>query len=603
MREQCERDGSPLEEGLEFDIEGLRGKYRAERDKRLRAEGSAQYRAPSGELAHFVEDPYVEPGFSREAVTGIAEVVIVGGGFAALSAGAHLRMAGIDDIRIVERAGDVGGTWYWNRYPGIQCDIESYVYLPLLEETGFVPSERYARGPEILEHARRLARHFDLYRGALFQTSVSELRWLEDEDRWLVSTDRNDAIRARYVIQTNGLLDRPKLPGIEGIESFRGHVFHTSRWDFAYTGGDSHGGLTRLADKRVAVIGTGASAIQVVPHVAQHASQLFVVQRTPSSVDERGNAPTKPEWVEGLAPGWHRRRRENFVSLTSGIAQHEDLVGDGWTDAVRNLGGFNATPGELGLAMEIADFRKMNSIRERVDVVVEEADVAASLKPWYRQFCKRPTFNDDYLPAFNRPNVELIDTDGQGIDHFTETGFVFAGHHHEIDCVIFATGFDYGTSYTPSARQKGHPIIGRGKVSLADAWRDGLRTLHGFYSNGFPNLFYMGGSQNAVSFVTTYYLDEQAEHIAAVLGEAAARGATVVEPSPEAEADWVATIRAKDNSIHEFQRDCTPGFYNEEGNVGTVISRVDEMYGPGPIPFYTLIRAWRADGMRGLCFN
>ena len=583
-----------------IDVAALRDRYRQERDKRLRPEGTSQYVAPSGQFGYFVDDPYTPQRNPRVPRADEVEIVIVGAGFAGLSVGAHLRMSGHKSLCIIDKAGDVGGTWYWNRYPGIQCDIESYIYFPLLEETGYVPTERYARGPEIWEHARRIARHFDLYPDTIFQTNVTELRWLEDVQRWLVRTDRGDKILARFVIQTNGLLDRPKLPSISGIDRFRGHTFHTSRWDFEYTGGDSTGGLHRLADKRVAVIGTGASAIQVVPHLARYAKQLYVVQRTPSSVDERRNAPTDKTWAQRLAPGWHRERRDNFVALTSGLARDVDLVADGWTDAVRNVGGFGA--GEGDIAREIADFGKMNQIRDRVDATVEDPATAEALKPWYRQFCKRPTFSDDYLPTFNMPNVRLIDTDGRGIDNFTAKGFIFQGREIEVDCVIFATGFDYGTSYTPSARQKGHAILGRDGRPLADAWVNGLSTLHGFYSHGFPNLFHMGGSQNSVAFVTTYYLDEQAEHIAAVISVARDRSADRIEPLSDAEAQWVDIIRSKGGAAQEFQRECTPGFYNVEGKVGEVISRTDEAYGGGPIEFYALVRRWRDDGMAGLEF-
>jgi cation diffusion facilitator CzcD-associated flavoprotein CzcO len=593
-----------MSEKLGFDPEALRAKYRAERDKRLRSDGTAQFVAPAGDFKRFAEDPYVEPGFTRAPLTDTVEVLIIGGGFAGLSAGAALRKRGNEGIRFVEKGGDFGGTWYWNRYPGIQCDIESLIYLPLLEDTGYVPTERYAHGAEILEHAGRIARHFRLYDDALFQTAVTELRWLEEEGRWLVHTDRGDAFTARYVIRTNGILDRPKLPGIPGIAEFKGHTFHTSRWDYDYTGGDQTGGLTGLADKRVAVIGTGATAIQVVPYVARHAAHLYVIQRTPSGVDERGNAPTDAEWVRSLPPGWQLRRRENFVALTTGVPQEEDLVGDGWTDAVRKLGsthlGPDASPADKQAQAELADFAKMEEIRRRIETVVEDRDTAEALKPWYRQFCKRPCFNDEYLPAFNRPNVTLVDTDGQGLQGFTDEGFLFEGRVHPVDCVIFATGFDFGNAYGASAQQKGHPIFGRGGVSLADEWREGMRTLHGVFSAGFPNLFHMGGSQNGLAFVLTYCLDEQAEHIAEVLKAAKERGATVVEPTPEAEADWVATIRAKDKSFRDFQRECTPGNFNDEGRVDGGVSRSDEYYGGGPIAFYALIRDWREEGMPGL---
>lgn len=596
-------DGSELG----FDPEELRAKYRAERDKRLRDDGSNQFVAPAGELKHFAEDPYVEPGFTRAAVTDDVNVVIIGGGFAGLSAGAALRKRGIGGIRFIEKAGDFGGTWYWNRYPGVQCDVESYIYLPLLEETGYMPKERYSHGPEIWEHARRIGRHFKLYDDALFQTAVTEIRWLENERKWLVRTDRDDEFKACYVIRTNGILDRPKLPGIPGIADFKGHIFHTSRWDYDYTGGDSMGGLTGLSDKRVAVIGTGATAIQVVPYVARYAEHLYVVQRTPSGVGERRNGPTDAGWWQGLEPGWQRRRRDNFVALTTGVPQDEDLVQDGWTEAIANLNRLNVAPDApseaLQQAKELADFVTMNRIRARIEDIVDNPDVAEALKPWYRQFCKRPCFNDGYLPAFNQPNVDLIDTDGQGLDGFTAEGFLFKGELYAVDCVIFATGFDFGNAYGARAQQKGHPIYGRDGASLAEEWGKGMRTLHGFYSAGFPNLLHMGGSQNGLAFNLTYCLDEQAEHIADVLKHAEERGATLIEPTEDAEADWVATIRAKDKSFHDFQRECTPGNFNDEGKVGEGISRSDEYYGGGPIAFYALIREWRDAGYHGLIID
>src|SRR5262245_41701340 len=247
---------------LGFDPDALREKYRHERDKRLRPDGNDQYVEVTGKFAHFVDDPYVEPGFIREPLTDEIDVVIIGGGFGGLLAGARFRQAGIDDIRIIEAGGDFGGTWYWNRYPGAQCDIESYCYLPLLEELGYMPKEKYSYAPEIYEHSQRIASAFNLYDAACFQTSVTGLKWDEDSARWIVSTDRNDAMKARFVVMATGPLNRPKLPAVPGIEDFEGHTFHTSRWDYHYTGGDHSGGLTKLADKRVAIIGTGATAIQ-----------------------------------------------------------------------------------------------------------------------------------------------------------------------------------------------------------------------------------------------------------------------------------------------------------------------------------------------------
>ena len=483
-------EAATAESGLGFDPDALRAKYRHERDVRLRPDGIDQFVEVAGDFRHYIDDPHVEPGFDRAPLTDEIDVLIIGGGFGGLMAGAHLRQAGIERIRIIEKGGDFGGTWYWNRYPGAQCDIESYIYLPLLEETNYIPREKYAFAPEIREHAQRIGRVFDLYRHACFQTEIRELRWLDDEARWLVTTNRGDAMRARHVVMSNGPLNRPKLPGLPGIDSYQGHSFHTSRWDYNYTGGDTTGNLHKLADKRIAVIGTGATAIQCVPHLGRHARQLYVFQRTPSSVDLRGNTPTDPDWAKSLTPGWQKRRMDNFNTLVNGGAVDEDMVSDGWTDIIRNLRvrrkpgvTDGPSPEALSDALELADFRKMNQIRARVEATVEDAATAEALKPWYRQFCKRPTFNDDYLPTFNRPNVTLVDTRGRGVERVTETGLVSGGVEYEVDCIIFATGFEVGTAYT---RRAGFEIYGRNGRTLTEHWADGPRTLHGFYSSGFP---------------------------------------------------------------------------------------------------------------------
>jgi cyclohexanone monooxygenase len=582
---------------LGFDPDMLREKYRHERNIRMRPDGIGQYVEVRGDFSHYIDDPYVEPGFTRDPLSEDVEVVVIGGGFGGLMAGAHLREAGVEDIRIIEKAGDFGGTWYWNRYPGAQCDIESYIYLPMLEETGYIPTEKYAFAPEIRAHAVRIAKKFDLYRSALFQTQITEMHWLEDESRWLVTTDCGDALKARFVVMSNGILNRPKLPAIPGIDSFKGHSFHTSRWDYAYTGGDTTGNLTRLADKRVAIIGTGATAIQSVPHLGAHAKQLYVFQRTPSSVDARGNRPTDPAWTASLTPGWHKRRMDNFNILVSGGAQDEDLVSDGWTDIIRNLGALllrapdaAANPEALALAAEIADFKKMNQIRARVETLVHDRATAESLKPWYRQFCKRPTFNDDYLPTFNRPNVTLVDTKGRGVDRVTETGLVFDGVEYPVDCIVFATGFEIGTAYT---RRAAFEIYGRGGRSLTDHWTGGIKTLHGFYSHGFPNCFHMGLTNNTVTPNFPHMLDEQIRHIVDLIGRARSRQCRVIEPTAEAEAEWSETIGRTSGANLQFRIDCTPGQYNGEGKAGGGTGFLDGLYGPGPAAFFDMVRAWR----------
>jgi len=595
-----------MADDLGFDPNALRDKYRAERDRRVRADGSEQYVEIAGQFAHYLDDPYVER-LDRAALSEDVEVVVVGGGFGGQLAAARLRESGVDDIRIIEKGGDFGGTWYWNRYPGAACDIESYIYLPLLEEVGYLPVEKYSRAPEILRHSRAIAEKFDLYRGALFQTEVTEMRWDEETARWTVSTNRGDSLKARFVVMANGPLHRPKLPGIPGVEGFKGHSFHTSRWDYAYTGGDSNGGLTGLKDKRVAIIGTGATAVQCVPHLGEAAKELFVFQRTPSSIDVRNNRPTDPQWAQNLEPGWQQNRMDNFNTLVSGGFAKEDLVQDGWTDIIGNIlllarkkmeaGEVVDNPAEL---MQLADFKKMEQVRARVDSVVEDADTAAALKPWYNQFCKRPCFHDEYLATFNRPNVHLVDTKGQGVERITEHGIVVDGREYEVDCLIYATGFEVGTSFT---RRSGYELYGRGGQSLTEKWADGVETLHGVLSRGFPNCFIVSNTQSGFSANFPHMINEQSKHIAYLMKETSERQARTIEPSVEAEAAWVDTIVKLSMMREGFLKECTPGYYNNEGRP-EVIAKQNGSYGAGPVAFVKVLEDWRAEGsLQGLELN
>jgi cation diffusion facilitator CzcD-associated flavoprotein CzcO len=589
---------------IDFDPDALKAKYLAERDKRLRPEGIGQYVEVTAEFSRYVEDPYIEPGFTREPVSDEVEFAIIGGGFGGLLMGARLREAGFDRIRVVEKAGDFGGTWYWNRYPGAMCDVESYCYLPLLEELGYLPKHKYSFAPEILEHSRRIARRYRLYDDALLQTGITELRWDEDASRWLVCTDRGDRFHAQYIAMANGPLSRPKLPGIPGINDFKGYTFHTSRWDYRYTGGNCYGNLTGLADKRVGIIGTGATAIQCIPHLGEWAQHLYVFQRTPSSIDVRNNAETDPGWAASLEPGWQRRRMDNFNILVSGGDQDEDLVGDGWTDIFRNLTGTAAKEAARRLGrplsseeraelLELADYRKMNQIRARVDEVVRDRVTAEALKPWYRQFCKRPCFHDEYLETYNRPNVTLIDTDGRGVERLTERGVVANGREHQVDCLIFATGFEVGTSFT---RRAGYDIVGRGGRTLSQHWSEGIRTLHGLTSHGFPNCFFLGFTQTAITVNVPHALAEQARHVSYMVTETRRRGHHSLEPTAAAEHAYVREVRNLARMGERFYAECTPGYYNSEGAPGNRNGFFSDMYGGGPIRFFELLEAWRADG-------
>ncbi len=583
---------------LGFDPNVLRQKYNYERDKRVKKEGFGQYRDAAGELKEFMVDHYAEP-FEREPLTDEVEFAIIGGGYGGLLAGARLREKGVESIRVIDRAGDFGGTWYWNRYPGAQCDIEAYVYMPLLDELDYVPSERYAHAPELLEHSINIAKHYDLYKDTCFQTEVTQIEWDDSISRWIIHTNRGDAMKAQFIAMANGPLTRPKLPGIPGIEKFKGHTFHTSRWDYDYTGGGPEGGMTKLNDKRVGIIGTGATAIQCISHLGADAKQLYVFQRTPSSVDARHNAPTDPEWKAKLTPGWHKRRVENFNRTLGGGYTDEDMVGDGWTDIFRNVGGIvtgnvdDLTEEQREEVFEIADFQKMQEIRDRADSIVEDPETAANLKAYYRQFCKRPCFHDEYLQTYNRPSVKLVDTNGQGVDEVTENGVIVDGVEYEVDCLIFSTGFEVGTSYTS---QSGYDLIGKNGTKLSEKWANGLRTHHGLTTHDFPNCFVLGFTQTGVTPNATHMLDEQASQMAYIVDQVRQRGAQTVEATKEGEDEWCDICDSYGDKTEQLLAQCTPGYYNNEGGEANKNGFISGQYGGGAVRFFEILEEWRQEG-------
>jgi cation diffusion facilitator CzcD-associated flavoprotein CzcO len=581
-----------------IDADALRARYREERDKRLRDDGNEQYVEPIGQFAHYLDDPYIGP-IERDPLFDEVTVAVIGGGFAGLVTGARLVQAGIDDVRIIEKGGDVGGTWYWNRYPGAQCDTAAFVYLPLLEETGHMPTEKYTHAPEILEHCRRIADHFGLYRQACLSTEVTGLAWDAASSRWIIRTNRGDEVRARFVAMGTGPLHRPKLPGIDGIESFEGHSFHTSRWDYDYTGGDPAGALMdRLADKRVGIIGTGATAVQCIPHLSRAAGELFVFQRTPSSIDVRNNHPIDPDWFSSLEPGWQREWMTNFTTLQTGGFADADLVKDGWTDIAQRIRDrvFAApnpefTPEAFERAYHDSDDEKMTEIRARVDQIIADASTAEALKPWYRQLCKRPCFHDEYLDSYNGPNTHLVNTDGRGVDRIDETGVWVGGVHYELDLLIYASGFEVGTEYH---RRSGYDVMGRDGVRLSEHWADGMASLHGIHVHGFPNLFVVGPAQgaNLISNVP-HNLTEAGTTIAAVINHALVAGADEVEVTTEAECAWVEKLEAGGRGFGN-QPDCTPGYYNNEGRGASAAGLRNSLgYPDGPVAYFDYIERWR----------
>jgi cation diffusion facilitator CzcD-associated flavoprotein CzcO len=591
------------------DTEALRRRYADERAKRLRPDGNDQYLQFTGQFADMIEDPYTER-VEREPLRDHVTFAFIGGGFAGLVTGARLKEAGVADVRIVEKGGDFGGTWYWNRYPGAQCDTASMIYLPLLEETGHMPTERYVHAPEILEHCQRIAKQYGLYENALFHTRVTGLEWDEVAGRWIVRTDRGDEFTAQFVGWGTGPLHVAKLPGIPGIDSFEGHTFHSSRWDYAYTGGDPAGApLDKLGDKRVAIIGTGATAVQCVPQLAAACRELFVFQRTPSSVDVRDNQPIGQEWFAEVAtPGWQQRWLENFVAnMTPGEWPGEDLVNDGWTDLSKRMRGRvlelssgEITPEQVAAEVEFADFEKMSEIRDRVNSIVADPGTAESLKAWYRQLCKRPCFHDEYLDAYNQPNVHLVDTDGRGVERITRDGVVVAGAEYPVDCIIYASGFEVGTSPT---RRTGFDVTGRDGVLLSEYWADSMRTMHGIHMHGFPNAFVVQLSQGA-NFVANvpHNLSDAAKTVAAVVSHAVTGGYGLVEVTRQAQDAWMQLMIANP-VMRRFLSTCTPGYYNNEGGELSVHSLFGG-YAHGAAAFFRYIEQWRSSGeFAGLEFS
>ena len=573
-------------------LEQAREKYRIEREKRLRADGIRQYKELKGDYEEFDRDPYVEPGFTRDAVTEDVDVVIVGGGFGGMIEAANLTKAGITNFRIIEKAGDFGGTWYWNRYPNAACDVESYVYLPLLEDTGYMPTEKYAKAPEIFAYCQLLGRTFDLYRGALFQTEVEDMRWDESRKRWDVMTSRQDVLSAKFIVIAGGVLHKAKLPGIPGIETYAGRAFHTSRWDYSYTGGSSQTLMEKLADKRVGIIGTGATAVQVVPKLAEAAKELFVFQRTAACVGVRNNKPTDTEWFKSLKPGWQAERTRNFTQAVTGAQPAVDMIDDEWTKM--NWVDTRKLPenDEEALELERIDFENMERVRQRIADVIKDPATAELMMPWYSQSCKRPCFHDEYLPAFNRPNVHLVDTDGKGVNEINESGVIVNGVEYPVDLLIFASGFEVTTGYT---HRLGFDPKGRNGISLSEAWAEGPATLHGVLSNGFPNMFMISTVQGAQATNFVHSITEAAQHVSFLIEQCVKGDIATIEPETAAQENWFETLFAQLWGIARYNATCTPGYLNSEGG-GDMRSARAIAWMTSVLGFAEYVENWRQQG-------
>ncbi|HVU73859.1 MAG TPA: NAD(P)/FAD-dependent oxidoreductase [Mycobacteriales bacterium] len=554
-----------------FDAERIRAKYLAERDRRL-VPGRAAIRELSEDqhFASYRRDPFT-PVQEREPVRDEVDAVVLGGGIAGVVAGANLRKAGVQSIRIVDQAGGIGGTWYWNRYPGVMCDVESYVYLPMLEELDYIPTRRYAFGEEIRTYLQRLAEHFDLVDGALFHTGVTRAEWDDSIHRWRITTDRGDSFTCRYYVVAPGILNLMKLPAIPGMEDFQGDAFHTARWDYSVTGGAPGEPMTKLKDKVVGLIGTGATGIQCLGPLAEAAKHVYVFQRTPSAIGVRGNRPTEPEFAASLKPGWQQERMDNLQAVILGKPVEVDLIDDGWT---RHYAAVQAPPPKgttdlaaYGRRLEELDYRIMEEHRARVMEIVKDPVTADILKPYYRYLCKRPCFHDEYLHAYNSPNVTLIDCPS-GFDRVSERGPVIDGVEYPVDLLVYGTGFE--AELTPLPRRAGHEVVGRGGRTLAEKWGAGAKTLYGLMMRGFPNMFVMPapGQQSVVTVNYTHLAVLGGEILGRLVTQLREHDAEVFEVAEDAENAWTDQILAKFVAGGAVLSACTPSRINNEGDPG-----------------------------------
>jgi cation diffusion facilitator CzcD-associated flavoprotein CzcO len=545
----------------DLSIEELRERYRIEQQKRIRPEGMAQWKELKGEFEDLDRDPFADPNFTRDPITEETTAVIVGGGFAGMLTAVDLIKHGVTDFRIVEKAGDFGGTWYWNRYPGCMCDVESYVYLPLLEETGFMPTERYSSATEIFEYAKMIGRQFDLYPHALFQTDVTDAVWSDETNRWTVTTSRGDTLSARFVVVAGGILHKAKLPGIPGIETFEGKAFHTSRWDYSYTGGSATEPMENLRGKRVGIIGTGATSVQVVPQLAKVAEELYVFQRTPSAVGVRNQAPTDVEWFKSLKPGWQAERIVNFTDAVTGKQPEVDLVQDGWTEVMWVDTKKLPESDEEAAELERSDFETMEKIRRRVDEIIEDPETAEKLKAYWNKNCKRVCFHDEYLPAFNQPNVHLVDTNGRGVDSITKDGPVVDGVEYPVDLLIYASGFEVTTDLN---QRIGFDPKGHDGVALSERWAEGAHTLHGTMASGFPNLMLISLVQGGFGTNFMHLLSEAAKHVAYIIETCESEDIVAIEPEEDAEEAWLRVLHGVAAGGGRYVMNCSPGSWNSE---------------------------------------
>ncbi|KAK8126977.1 uncharacterized protein PG998_002736 [Apiospora kogelbergensis] len=590
---------------IEVDI-STRDRYAAERTKRLAAAPNYVKRlevSKDSSVRDLLQDPWVDYDALAKEVPYLKngsriKFLIVGAGHSGLIHAYHIVKAGFDpkDLVVVDTAGGWGGTWYWNRYPGLKCDVEGYCYLPLLEESGFIPQDRYSHGDEIRRNAEHIAAKYGLQ--GMFCTRFVAADWNEPEGRWDIMLRRqlgpaheevDFAISTQFLITATGLLSSMSIPSLPGIEDFRREkkLFHAARWDYDYTGGSpTEPHMSNLRDKLVGIVGTAATAVQAVPELAKWAKHLYVFQRTPTYIGPHEDNQTTPElWdkvTKGGKPGW---QAERMVNLELCFTDDAEVTPD--TNLVQDersryppLAAVWGSRRAVGLGPEKAaehtewmlrrEAPHAARLRKFIKQEVKDPETAEKLTPWYPGWCKRPAFNNDYLQAFNLPNVTLVDTDGRGVQRYTRNGVVVgedgAAREYELDALVLATGFEISGTGSCALASSQASCRGRNGRDLNDKWNSpDFATFYGVSTNGFPNMFMSAGANSAGSANMTGVYGSQARMTAHIIAAATARSAdpdkTVVEVSKEAELAWLDRLLGNVTWFTPLLTTCPPTYF------------------------------------------
>ncbi|KAL1859566.1 hypothetical protein Daus18300_009567 [Diaporthe australafricana] len=629
-----------------IDVQSLSNKYAEEKERRQRVDGLAQNEEleESEYFSSLADDPFVDHDALNAQHPALVDgqkvmVIILGAGFGGILFAARLVEAGVkpEDIRLVDVAGGFGGTWYWNRYPGVMCDTEASVYLPMLEEMGYMPKHKYSYGEEIRGYIERIASRYGFSDQGMFRTAITKAEWNDENRLWSVSMEQNRGpgqskvtlkAHSQFLCLCNGVLNHPKAPKVPGLEYFKGQIFHAARWNYKITGGSSTDQqLTELSGKKVGILGTGPTAIQAIPKLAEASKELYVFQRTPASISSRGQKATdQAEWVKHITgkPGWQLERLRNWELLCQGEAADDRFMTDGWTK-LKTFGALIGRSDAPEMTKDIVqghiknytelDAPFQDRIRHRVDEIVHDRQTAEALKPWYPTWCKRPGFHDEYLETFNLPNVQLVDiADTKGISGAFPEGLLVGERRIELDVLVLSTGFrPIVNLQDPDPGAKSNTIlIGRDSIPMADKWAvRGAATLFGSMTHSFPNLLLAGTIQSAVSSNNTGALDALARHAAYIVTESLRRAddadRVAIEPSEEAEESWSAEILKYDLFASPIAV-CTPGFFNCEGEALKPVSAEEELkrrrgscFMRGLPVFRQILDDWKTEGqMAGL---